>query len=69
MKNNVTEVKYMQTKTISELKEMFKQMDLNGLGNEYREIVELKGRIVSDNLIDTPFSNRIITDSILATNI
>ncbi len=55
---NVTEIKYMQTKTIEELKEMFSQMDANGLGNEYREFVELKGNIVSDNLVETPFSNR-----------
>lgn len=56
--NNITEIKYMQTKTILELKDMFNQMDANGLGNEYREFVELKGTIVSDNLVDTPFSNR-----------
>lgn len=58
MQNNVTEIKYMQTKTISELNDMFSQMDANGLGNDYREFVELKGTIVSDNLVDTPFSNR-----------
>ena len=57
-KNSVTEIKYMQTKTISELKDMFSQMDSNGLGSDYREFVELKGTIVSDNLVDTPFSNR-----------
>lgn len=57
-KNNVTEIKYMQTKTIAELNDMFKQMDSNGLGNDYREYVELKGTIKSDDLIDTPFSNR-----------
>lgn len=56
--NNVTEIKYMQTKTIFELKDMFAQMDSNGLGNEYREFVELKGKVVSDNLVETPFSNR-----------
>lgn len=56
--NNVTEIKYLQTKTISELKDMFAQMDANGLGNDYREFVELKGTIVSDTLYDTPFSNR-----------
>lgn len=56
--NNVTEIKYLKTKTISELNDMFNQMDANGLGNDYREFVELKGTIVSDNLIDTPFSNR-----------
>lgn len=56
--NNVTEIKYMQTKTISELKEMFQQMESNGLGNDYREFVELKGTVVSEHLIDTPFSNR-----------
>lgn len=57
-KNSVTEIKYMQTKTIAELKDMFKQMDLNGLGNDYREFVELKGTVVSDKLVETPFSNR-----------
>lgn len=56
--NDITEMKYMKTKTISELKEMFTQMDENGLANDYREFVELKGTIVSDNLVDTPFSNR-----------
>ena len=56
--NNVTEIKYMKTKSISELKDMFKQMESNGLGNEYREFVELKGKITSDNLVETPFSNR-----------
>lgn len=55
---HVTEIKYMQTKTISELRDMFSQMDSSGLGNDYREFVELKGRVVSDNLIETPFSNR-----------
>ena len=57
-KNSVTEIKYMQTKTIAELKDMFNQMEANGLGNEYREFVELKGNILSDNLVETPFSNR-----------
>ena len=56
--NNVTEMKYMKTKTISELKDMFSQMDANGLGNDYREFVELKGTVVSDNLVETPFSNK-----------
>lgn len=56
--NDVVEIKYMQTKKISELKDMFSQMDSNGLGNDYREFVELKGTVVSDNLLETPFSNR-----------
>ena len=53
-----TEMKFMQTKSIADLKEMFSQMESNGLGNEYREYVELKGNIVSDELVDAPFSNR-----------
>ena len=52
------EMKFMQTKSIADLKEMFNQMDSNGLGNEYREYVELKGNIVSNELVETPFSNR-----------
>ena len=57
-KDDVTEIKYMQTKQISELQDMFKQMQDSGLGNEYREFVELKGQIVTDNLVETPFSNK-----------
>ena len=57
-KNNVTEIKFMKTKTISELKDMFNQMDASGLGNDYREFVELKGIVVSDELVETPFSNK-----------
>lgn len=56
--NDVTEIKYMQTKSIAELKDMFGQMEANGLGGDYREFVELKGTAVSDNLVNTPFSNR-----------
>lgn len=56
--NNVTEIKYMQTKTIAELKEMFNQMDMSGLGDNYREFVELKGKVTANSLVDTPFSNR-----------
>jgi len=56
--NDVTEIKYMKTKTIAELKDMFGQMAENGLGSDYREFVELKGTAVSDNLVNTPFSNR-----------
>lgn len=58
MQNNVTEIKFMKTKTISELNDMFSQMDANGLGNDYREFVELKGAVISENLVETPFSNR-----------
>lgn len=56
--SDVLEIKYMKTKTIAELTSMFEQMNASGLGNDYREFVELKGTVVSDNLIDTPFSNR-----------
>ena len=56
--NSVTEVQFMQTKSISELKNMFSQMDGSGYGNGYREFVELKGKVLSNNLVETPFSNR-----------
>ena len=56
--NNVTEIKFMKTKSISELRDMFSQMDANGLGNDYREFVELKGMVTSDDLVETPFSNK-----------
>ena len=57
-KGDITEIKYMKTKSIVELRDMFSQMDANGLGNDYREFVELKGKILSDKLVNTPFSNR-----------
>ena len=56
--NNITEIKFMQTKTISDLKNMFSQMGSNGLENEYREFVELKGKVSSKNQVEAPFSNR-----------
>ena len=57
-KNDVLEIKYMKTKSIKELKDIFNQMEENGLGNDYKEYVELKGKIISDKLFITPFSNR-----------
>lgn len=56
-KNNVLEIKYMQTKSISELLEMFNQMKNSGL-SDYREYVELKGNVTDDTLTETPFSNQ-----------
>ena len=56
-KNSVLEVKYMQTKSISELAEMFNQMEGSGL-SDYREFVELKGNVTDDTLTDAPFSNQ-----------
>lgn len=57
-KNHVLEIKSMQTKSISQLLNIFKQMEENGLGDNYREFVELKGKVKSDKLFETPFSNR-----------
>ncbi len=57
-KDQVLEVRSMQTKKVSELFESFKQMDANGLGADYREYVEIKGKIVGNNIVETPFSNR-----------
>ena len=57
LNNKITEIKFMQTKSIKELKEIFSQMEENGLGNEYREFVELKGN-VSGNEVNTTFSDK-----------
>ena len=56
--SDIMEVKFLKTKKISELREIFSQMEQNGLGDDYREFVELKGKIFSENLINTPFSNK-----------
>lgn len=58
MNKRVMEMKYMQTKKISELKESFSQMRQNGLEDNYREYVELKGTAVADEPVVTPFSNQ-----------
>lgn len=58
LQESVTEIKYLQTKTINELVGMFQQMEENGLSNDYREFVELKGSVLSHKLLETPFSNR-----------
>lgn len=56
--NKVMEIKFMQTKTIAQLRDMFAQMDEMGLGAEYREFVELKGTVAVDAPVETPFSER-----------
>ncbi len=55
--NSITESKYMQTKAISELQESINNMSSSGYG-EYREYVELKGTVTSENSTKTPFSER-----------
>lgn len=56
-KSAVLEMKFMQTKSISELKDIFNQMSNNEL-TDYREFVELKGNVTDDTLVDAPFSNK-----------
>lgn len=56
-KKLVTEVKYMKTSTISELREMLNNMSTSGVGDIYRHYVELTGTIDSDDEIVAPYSN------------
>ena len=39
IQSHVTEIKYLQTKNISELRYMFTQMYSTGVGDQYREFV------------------------------
>lgn len=55
-KKLVTEVKYMKTTKIPELKEMLNNMSSNGVGDIYRHYVELKGTIDSEDEVITPYS-------------
>lgn len=57
-KKLVTEVKYMQTTTIPELREMLKSMSSTGVGDIYRHYVELTGTIDSDDNLVAPYSNK-----------
>lgn len=56
IKSHTMEMKYMQTKKISELQDMFNQMDSSGLGSDYREYVELKGNVSEKEAVEAPFS-------------
>ncbi len=58
MRSRVTEMKFMQTKTIADLRQIFSQMGESGLQEGYREYAELKGTAVSDPPAETPFSNQ-----------
>ena len=58
IQNKGLEIKYMQTKTISELRGMFSQMDGMSLGEDYREYVEIKGTVTDQAPVRTPYSER-----------
>ena len=56
-KKLVTEVKYMKTSTVSELRDMLNNMSSSGVGDIYRHYVELTGTIDSDEEVMAPYSN------------
>ena len=58
MQNKVMEMKYMQTKSVAELRQMFADMDSMALGDDYREYVEIKGNVCSQAPVMTPYSER-----------
>lgn len=58
IQNKVMEMKYMQTKSVAELRQMFDNMDSMVLGDEYREYVEIKGNVCSQASVMTPYSER-----------
>lgn len=59
IKSTILEIQYLKTKSVKELLESFKAMADMGLGDNYREYVELKGRILNKG-VQTPFSNRMV---------
>lgn len=56
--DTVTEVQFLQTKTIDEVQKMFTTMDDMSMGENYREYVELKADVVSNCAVQTPYSQR-----------
>ena len=56
-KKLVTEVKYMKTSTISEIREMLNNMASIGVSDVYRHYVELTGIIDSEDEVVAPYSN------------
>ena len=55
IKNKNTEIQFMKTTPIAEIKETLKANEAEGLSG-YREYVELKGAAASDKPIKTPYS-------------
>ena len=53
----VTEVKYMKTNTIPEVREILNNMKDSGLGDTYRHYVEFTGTVDSDDEVIAPYSN------------
>ena len=54
----VREIKYMQTTTVRELEDSFATMTEEGVADHFRSYIELKGTVVCDNPVRTPFSNQ-----------
>jgi hypothetical protein len=52
------EMKALQTSTVAELTEAFQSMDDTGLGDNYRQFVELKGTIKVDQAARTPYAEK-----------
>lgn len=52
------EMQFQKTKSIADLKNSFEEMKKINLDEGYREYVELKGKIVCDEVKRTPFSER-----------
>lgn len=59
IKSKLLEIQYIKTTSIKGLLDNFKSMIDMGLGDSYREYVELKGKIANKG-IETPFSNRMV---------
>lgn len=58
MLNHVREMKFMNTSTIREVQEMFAMIQSDGLGDSFRNYVEIKGVVHCDQPVRTPFSDQ-----------
>lgn len=56
MLSHVREMKFMTSSTIRDLQDMFGMMQADGLGDAFRNYVEIKGVVHCDQAVRTPFS-------------
>lgn len=58
MQGHVREMKFMKTTTIKDLQDMYQMMVDSGMGDEFRNYIELKGVVHCDQPTKTPFSSQ-----------
>lgn len=60
MLGHLREMKFMNTSTVQELLDTCRTMEESGIGEGFRSYVELKGKVVAEHPVRTPFSDQAV---------